>query len=88
MKSMPAPESQPPSLSSGHDFEAEGLSDRVRTIQEKIACRAYELFEERGHQHGHDLKDWLRAEAQTLLPIAVETYESEEEWIALVQARR
>lgn len=24
--------------------------------------RAYQLFEERGCQHGHDVEDWLRAE--------------------------
>lgn len=29
-----------------------------------IARRAYELFEARRHQHGHDLDDWLEAERQ------------------------
>jgi hypothetical protein len=27
-----------------------------------VAVRAYELFEERGRQSGHDVDDWLRAE--------------------------
>jgi DUF2934 family protein len=33
-------------------------------ITEAIALRAYELFLERGGQHGHDLEDWLRAEQE------------------------
>jgi hypothetical protein len=31
-----------------------------------IACRAYELYEERGRTHGHDLGDWLQAERELL----------------------
>jgi hypothetical protein len=31
---------------------------------EAIACRAYELFLERGGEHGFDLDDWLRAELE------------------------
>jgi len=30
--------------------------------QDIIARRAYELFEERGREDGHDLDDWLQAE--------------------------
>jgi Protein of unknown function (DUF2934) len=33
-------------------------------ISEKIAARAYELYEARGCEHGHDLEDWLSAEAE------------------------
>ena len=29
-----------------------------------IAQRAYELFEERGFAHGHDVEDWLQAERE------------------------
>ena len=29
---------------------------------EKISRVAYELFERRGFEHGHDLEDWLEAE--------------------------
>ena len=32
--------------------------------REQIAQRAYELFTARGYQHGHDVEDWLRAEAE------------------------
>ncbi len=38
---------------------------RVRAVsREEIARRAYLLFLERGGEHGHDLADWLRAEAE------------------------
>ena len=36
------------------------------TSDADIARRAFELFEERGAQHGRDLEDWLRAEAELL----------------------
>jgi hypothetical protein len=29
-----------------------------------IRERAYQFYEERGSEHGHDLEDWLRAEAE------------------------
>ena len=31
-----------------------------------IARRAYELFEKRGHELGHDLDDWLHAEQELM----------------------
>lgn len=34
------------------------------TVEEAIRVRAYELFEERGHENGHDQEDWLRAEEE------------------------
>ncbi len=33
-----------------------------RPPREAVAHRAYELHEQRGGEHGHDLDDWLRAE--------------------------
>jgi len=35
-------------------------------IDEAIRRRAYELYEEQGRKDGHDLNDWLRAEAEIL----------------------
>ena len=32
--------------------------------KDDVARRAYELFLERGGQHGHDIEDWLRAERE------------------------
>ncbi len=34
--------------------------------EEYIRLRAYHFFEERGYEHGHDVEDWLRAEAEIL----------------------
>ncbi len=35
---------------------------------QQIEVRAYELFEQRGREHGHDLDDWLRAESEVTMP--------------------
>ena len=32
--------------------------------QEEIACRAYEIYEERGSEPGRDLEDWFEAERE------------------------
>lgn len=34
----------------------------TQNIEEEIRRRAYELFEARGGEDGHELEDWLRAE--------------------------
>ena len=33
-------------------------------MQEQIRLRAFELYEQRGHIAGHELEDWLQAEAE------------------------
>ena len=35
---------------------------------EKIRHRAYELYEARGREEGHDVEDWLQAEAEIEAP--------------------
>ena len=35
---------------------------KASPTQEDIARRAYELFIQRGYEHGHDMEDWLQAE--------------------------
>jgi len=37
---------------------------------EKIRQRAHELYEARGREEGHDLEDWLLAEAENKVPTA------------------
>ncbi len=34
--------------------------------EEIIRLRAYQLFEKRGYEHGHDREDWLEAEAEIM----------------------
>jgi hypothetical protein len=38
----------------------------TRVSAEVISHRAYHLFQLRGREHGHDVEDWLRAEAELL----------------------
>ena len=43
------------------------LSDlgSLERTEEIIRMRAYQLFEKRSYEHGHDLEDWLQAEAES-----------------------
>jgi hypothetical protein len=34
------------------------------SLEEEIRRRAYALYEQRGREDGHDLHDWLHAEAE------------------------
>jgi hypothetical protein len=36
----------------------------VMLMRDQIALRAYELYIARGYQDGHDVEDWLSAEAE------------------------
>ena len=46
------------------------LQERTRPFdrQEQIRGRAYELYEQRGKEDGHDLEDWLQAESEVVQP--------------------
>lgn len=51
--------------------EKEGLSVKVKISDdlteeqlEKIRQRAYELYEARGRENGHEVEDWIQAEAE------------------------
>jgi hypothetical protein len=35
-------------------------------FEEAIRSRAYSIYEQRGREHGHDLDDWLIAEAEVV----------------------
>lgn len=45
---------------------AQDLTGRLEGMKDAIARRAYEIFENRGRAHGHDVEDWLRAESELL----------------------
>jgi len=36
----------------------------LELTEELIRQRAYHFYEQRGGEHGHDLEDWLKAEAE------------------------
>jgi len=42
----------------------------ISELQERIRTRAYELYEQRGREDGHELDDWLQAEAEATSEIA------------------
>lgn len=50
----------------------------MQAVQLEIARRAYELFETRGGDHGHDWEDWFRAESELLRPTSAVISESDD----------
>ena len=63
------------SLIPGHPFY-----DYEQTLHNRIASRAYELFEAAGRTHGHDVEHWLGAEAELLIPLQTKVHEIDD-WI-------
>ena len=39
-------------------------TDSKRVFEDEIRRLAYQLYEERGREDGHDVDDWLRAETE------------------------
>jgi HSP20 family protein len=68
-------QSNPPTTSLG-PRESESLRSDMQDIQLAIASRAYELFEARNREHGHDWEDWFRAESELLRPVSISISES------------
>jgi HSP20 family molecular chaperone IbpA len=56
--------------------ESQQLIDRIEKLYDSIARRAFEFFEVNGRRHGHDLENWLRAEAEVLHPVYLEITET------------
>ncbi len=48
----------------GRSTSVAQISDPHPNLDEEIRRRAFELYEQRGRQDGHDMDDWLRAEAE------------------------
>lgn len=55
----PRQEPQPAGVSGGSENSVE-----KEAIEARIARRAYELYQQRGGQHGQDTDDWLAAEQE------------------------
>jgi HSP20 family protein len=53
------------------------LFKRVQQIQDKIAKRAFEIFNGNGKAFGRDLDDWFKAESEMLHPVSVDVAESD-----------
>jgi H+-transporting ATPase len=48
------------------------MEKKQQDLQPRIATRAYEIYEERGHQDGQAAEDWLEAEVETRKAQALE----------------
>lgn len=53
--------------------------DKANRMMKVIEKRAFQLFEERGRENGHDLDDWFKAETELLTPVAIIVKESARE---------
>jgi HSP20 family molecular chaperone IbpA len=70
MKSTMATNAAPTTQPAEFKLTASGtLVEQTRLISAAVAHRAYELFEARGSEHGHDCEDWFRAESELLTPL-------------------
>ncbi|MDT8070195.1 MAG: Hsp20 family protein [Terriglobia bacterium] len=72
------------SVMSGPDT-SNAIDQQIHDFRHRIAQRAFDLCSQRGWIHGHDLEDWLRAEAEILTPAAVEIVDNGEEYNAEVE---
>ena|ERR1700687_1027815 len=57
------------------------LYDYMNELSNKIAQRAFSMFEGNGRIHGHDLEDWLKAETEFLTPVPLELSETDTELV-------
>ena len=57
-------ELQPTGSNGNTPASTSGISIQVRTADDLVRRRAYELWEQRGRQHGKDADDWFRAESE------------------------
>jgi HSP20 family molecular chaperone IbpA len=51
-------------------------ADDLQHLYDRIASRAFEIFEDNGSQDGRDLADWLQAEAEFVHPLHIGVTES------------
>jgi HSP20 family protein len=55
----------------------ETLVDGINSLFNDVTRRAYQIFEDNGHQFGHDLEDWVKAERELLRPVNLEMSETD-----------
>jgi hypothetical protein len=56
----------PPQASSIKSATVAASAPRIQASQRQIRERAFEIFEKRGSNPGHDQQDWFHAERQIL----------------------
>jgi len=63
----------------GATIKIGNAADWSEKIFAAIAQRAYEIFERRGREPGHDQEDWRAAEAEILCPLSCGVLDSKDE---------
>jgi HSP20 family protein len=58
--------------------EPEHVFGRIQETYNRIAQRAFDIFDGNGRWFGHDLEDWLRAESELLHPLLLEVTETDD----------
>ena len=59
-------------------LETEDVFEQFDRIYDKIARRAFEIFDKSGHLFGNDLNDWFKAESELLHPVKLNISETNE----------
>jgi HSP20 family protein len=78
MKSQQATQTTKQQTPAGPIFvEAEKLFEQMKEFSQSVARHAYEYFEARGREFGHDLEDWFRAESELMRRVPVEIKEAD-----------
>ena len=63
-KPKTTPRSKRPTSRKGRASAASNANAKELALYERIAQRAYELYEQRGRQAGSALEDWIQAERE------------------------
>ena len=61
------------SVADSRRTQGEGEQQHEEEYYVVVARKAFELFERRGGDHGHDVEDWLEAERMVMEEIGSET---------------
>ncbi len=82
MQAQTALEKKPATTATNPFFvEAEKLLEEMKEVSQSVAKRAYELFDTRGRELGHELEDWFRAEFEVLRWVPVELKEADGKFV-------
>ncbi|MCY7376691.1 MAG: DUF2934 domain-containing protein, partial [Pyrinomonadaceae bacterium] len=57
--------------------ESESFFDDFKKTTQSIAHRAFEIFEKRGREFGHEIEDWLHAESELVRRVPIEVKEAD-----------
>jgi len=60
--------------------KAESFWDQTQKMEDRVMCRAYDIFRGNGSSIGHDLDDWLAAERELVRKPAIELTEKDNQF--------